>query len=318
MALPILHRSKPLKSGATIGVIATGSPLSPERFQLGVSEIESRGFKVRTVFDPTKYYGKSDHGFSAESVAARVDGVHKLLDDPEVQAIIAVRGAYGTLDLLPLIDFKRFSAAKKLLVGCSDVTALLAQISARAQMPAIHGPTLGSSFADAKTDVASRESVDATWALLTDPSYRYKQEVQVLRDGSGEGQLVVGNLTMFLSLLGTPWDFDYSGAVLVVEDVGEAPYRIHRAFTQLKYAGKLDRLSGLVFGRFSRCQAEYGPSVNEVITMVVEELLKGKNYPVISGLEIGHWGKNIPLAWGCRAAIQGNVFATLETPLIGK
>ena len=136
-----------------------------------------------------------------------------------------------------------------------------------------------------------------------------------LRSGVGKGPIICGNLTMLTTLLGTPWDPNYSGAILVLEDVGDAPFRIHRSLTQLKHAGKLDNLSGLVFGRFSRCEAKHGPSVDDVIDMVVNELLQDFTYPIIRNLEFGHWGENQALAIGVNAQIENNVLKILESPL---
>lgn len=315
MGIGVANGVRSLKPGGCIGVVPPGSPLSPERFAAGIAEIERRGYTVKCPLDPTEFYGRYDHGFASASPAARADALMALVDDEEVDTILTVRGAYGTLDILPLLDFERIRSAKKAITGCSDVTALLLQCAARAQIPAIHGPTLGSSFADSTAQVEASESVDALLAVLTDPDYRVEQSCKVLRSGSAQGPILAGNLTMLVTLLGTPWDVAYDGAVLVIEDVGEAPYRIHRAMTQLRLAGKLRVLSGLVIGRFARCTAAQGPTVEEVFEMVVRDMLDGAEYPVFAGLESGHYGKNIPLGIGCTAQLDDGIFKCSESPL---
>ncbi|MFN8389763.1 MAG: LD-carboxypeptidase [Bdellovibrionota bacterium] len=317
MKVNVLRKAIPLKSGDRIGLVATGSPLSSERLNLGVSTLEMLGFKPVLPFDPSKFYGRTDHGFAAESAAERSRAVASLLADHEVKALLAVRGAYGSLDVLPLLDFQAAARAKKLLIGCSDITALLAQWMDKASLAAIHGATLGSSFADYATDGAAKESVDLLIRMITEPDFRLSAPVQALRAGNSRGALFAGNLTMLLTLLGTPWDVDYTDRILVVEDVGESPYRIHRAFVQLKLAGKLDRLRGLVFGRFAKCEAKHGPGIDDVFQMVAKELLNGTTYPIVKGLEAGHWGKNIPLPLGIEAEIDGETFRVLNSPIEG-
>lgn len=280
-----------------------------------MSEIERRGYRARCTLDPTEFYGRYEHGFASGSPADRTAAFMELIRDDSVDAILAVRGAYGTLDLLPRLDYGAIAAARKVLIGCSDVTALLVQFASRCQIPSIHGPTLGSSFADAETADDARASVEQLLTVLADPSYRLNETCTVLRAGEGRGPILAGNLTMFQTLLGTPWDIDFDGAVLVLEDVGEAPYRIHRGLVQLAMAGKLSRLAALVFGRFARCTAAAGPTVDEVFEMIIRDYLGDTDYPVVKGLESGHYGRNVPLAIGCLAEVSGATFMTLESPI---
>ena len=311
-----MNKARVVKPGDTIGVVATGSPLHPDRFALGRSELERRGFHLKVPLHPGEYYGKYDHGFTNGSPAERAAGLMSLLIDDSVSAILTARGGYGVLDILPLLDYEILAASKKLIIGMSDVTALLVQSVTQAKIPAIHGPGIGTSFADYTTDPAARKSVDALLNVLSDPSYRFTATTEVLREGEGEGPILAGNLSMFTALLGTPYDADYRGAVLVLEDVGEAPFHVHRALTQLKLAGKLDSLAALVFGRFSRCEAKHGPTVDEVITTSVHAMFAGSTYPLVRGLEFGHWGENQPLPLGCRARVRGNQFSLLESPVM--
>lgn len=279
-----------LSAGALWGVFVSGSPLSPERFSEGVRTLEHLGFRVKCPLDPSIYYGRYDHGFSNGSVLERTAALEQLLEDPEVEVILAARGGYGAYELLPSIDFSLFRSNPKPLVGCSDLTLLLVQ----PQVCGIHGPTLGSSFADYAKDSSAQKTVDRLIAFLSD-AQELEYQCSELRSGHAEGRLLCGNLSVLTSLLGTPWDVDYRDAVLVLEEVGEAPYRIHRSLLQLKHAGKLEKLAGLVFGRFSRCEAAHGPTADEVILSLLGDILHESSYPVYTGLEVGHWGLNLPL-----------------------
>jgi muramoyltetrapeptide carboxypeptidase len=152
--------------------------------------------------------------------------------------------------------------------------------------------------------------------MLTDPNFRQKLGGERLRVGRGEGPIIAGNLSVLVSLLGTPWDVDYAGAVLVLEEVGEPPYKLHRMFLQLAQAGKLDSLSALCLGRFHNCTGKHGPGTDDVFAMLVKDILKTTKYPVIKGLPIGHYGENQPLPVGCRAVVENDTLTVLESPLV--
>lgn len=310
-----LQKSIALAPGGIVGVASTGSPVHPDRYAAGVAELERRGYRVRAPLDPSAYYGDYRHGFSNGSAEERTDALLELLADPAVHVILTARGGYGALDILPRLDFDRVAAARKLIVGMSDATVLLVNAPQRAGIASVHGPALGTAFADAAQDSAALESIERLLALLTDPAHRASASCTVLRDGTGEGPLLVGNLSVLTTLLGTPWDVDYDGRVLVIEDVGEKPFRIHRALLQLALAGKLKALAGLVFGRFARCDAPHGPNVDGVIRLVLDDILAAASYPVLSGLELGHWGANLPLPVGCRASIHEGRIEVLEAPI---
>ena len=309
----VVDGSKPGKN--LLGVFSPSAPLAPDRLKLGLDGLHSRGIATSMPVDPSVYYGKYDFGFSCDSAERRVWGLNQLLEDPEVATLLAVRGAYGIFDILPLIDFEKVRQARKILTGCSDTTALLLQWVKLSGVPAIHGPTLGSSFADAATDKDAAATVEAYLRMITDKDFRIEEKCGALRPGQATGPILAGNLTVLVSLLGTKWDVDYNGVILVIEDVGEAPYRIHRALYQLHFAGKLAPIAGLVFGRFAKCEAKSGPTIEDVQKMAVRDFLPNKDIPVLTGFPSGHWGKNLPLPLGCLAEIDGELLRTVESPL---
>ncbi len=310
-----LNFTRPLRKNSTIGVIATGSPVEPERLAQSCKVLEDLGYQIRMPLDPSKYYADYTHGFANGSPRMRAEAFMSLIEDPDVDVLLTARGGYGSLDILPLLDFSKIAAAKKLIIGMSDATVLLLQCVQKAGIPAIHGPGLATSFPGSGSSEEDARSVKALLSLLSEPEYLPKYQLHSLRDGQGQGPLLAGNLTMLLSVLGTPFDVNYDGRVLVIEEVGDAPFQIHRAFTQLKLAGKLDSLAALVLGRFSKCESKQGPSVDEVITELLSGILRDTSFPVLAKFPFGHWGENHAVALGCAARVKGEEFQILESPL---
>ncbi len=309
-----LSRAKGIKPNSTIGIITTGSPTEPNRFDAGINELHRRGFRVHYPLDPRSNYGSSQTLVSA-TARERADALMSVVANPEISIIIAARGGYGCNELLPFIDFSRIRAGHKLIVGYSDVTPLLVATFAKAGIPSIHGPTIAREFADAAANPEALESIEILLRTVTEPSFTPSYSCEILRKGNATGTILAGNLTMLCTLLGTPWDVSYDGCVLVLEDVNEAAYRIHRALTQLRLAGKLNKLAAVVFGRFSEERASPGPSVSEVIRQSVDDIFAGTRFPVLSGLPFGHNGKNISLPVGCRAEVREGTFRILESPI---
>ncbi len=301
-----------LVSGDTIGIFSSSAPLEESRFKKGVSTLESLGYKTKCPLDPSKYYGKYDYAFSSGSIEERANSINELFKNPDLKVLIAARGGDGALELLPHLDFKSLAKNPKLIVGFSDVTVLLLQAISQASLVAIHGTTIGSSFADYDSDPIAQQNVKNLLQICSDPQYRISENVKILRTGNAEGRIIAANLTMLLSVLGTPWDLDYKDKILVLEDTGEKPYRIYRNLLQLKLAGKFDGLAALVLGRFSKVENNVGPTFTETINYFIKTHLSKSSFPVIAGLEVGHQGKNLPLPLGCLAKIAGDNFSTIE------
>jgi muramoyltetrapeptide carboxypeptidase len=308
-------KPKPLSPNATVGIIAPGSAADPKLFAEGLAELQAQGFKVRCPLDPTRDCDKYHNNFSNGSPKERVEVLHQLFEDPEVEAIFTSRGGYGSLELLPLIDFKKIAANPKIIVGFSDVTALLVSVLLKSKIPTVHGVGVANGFANFKREAEAKTSVTRLLELLSKTAAKQSLEGQIIREGDASGYLLSGNLTMLCSLLGTPWDISYDGAILLVEDVSEAPYRVQRQLMQLKLAGKLEKLAGLGFGEFINCDTKEGPTVSEVFRRFVREYLANTTYPVLSGLPFGHGNCNFPIPLGCEASIAGASVLVNEPPI---
>ncbi len=292
-----------LKKNGTIGILTSASPLEPAVAYSGITTLERNGFEVVCPLDASTGYDTDEFGFAAGSIKSRVEAFKSLFEDDSVDVIISSRGGYGTMELLPELDFSVVKNNPKVLVGFSDVTPLLIQLAYGVGVPSVHGPAL-------KSIAESEDSLEPLIDLLI-TGHAPKLTGKVLRKGASEGNLIVGNLTMLTTMLGTPWDVSYDGAILVIEDIGELPFRTERTLRHLKLAGKLDNLAGLAFGQFTNCSTSAGLTTEQVIERSVLGVLKDTDYPVIIDLDVGHVSKNSPLPLGKRAKISnGNLEVT--------
>ncbi|MCB9030200.1 MAG: LD-carboxypeptidase [Deltaproteobacteria bacterium] len=301
-----------LKLGDKIGVLAPSSPCSPERFQTGIKEIERRGYRVEVALDPVAAYGKSTYLFSSDTAARRTEALHALFQDSEIKAVIAARGAYGSLELLPHIDFELIKKNPKIFVGFSDVTILLSPMFSLSNLNTFHGPMVSGAFAeDLGQHQGAKRSVDLLLEVLrgnvanpfSDESY------PMIQSGEGQGVVKGGSLTSLVSLLGTKWEPELDGSILFLEEIGERPYQVHRLFMQLKLAGKLEQLSGVILGSFTGCSHAHGPTVADVF----KDIFGAYGYPVISGVPAGHGPLNLVMPLGIKAKIYNNRIEFLES-----
>lgn len=279
-----------LQRGDTIGLMCPAGPVrDPARLRAGITLIEHMGFavKLRGPVEPVD-------GYLAASDEQRASHLHALWSDEEVKAIIAVRGGYGCLRMVELLDWDLFRRHPKWLVGFSDVTILLNGLFNRSNLVAVHGPMATSL---ARSNQTSQVSV---FSLLTggfDERLR-PTGIEVVRGGSGRGRLIGGNLTTLVHLLTTPWDTSWTGAVLMLEDTNEPLYRLDRMLTQLALSGRLQHLAGLVLGDFDT--GDDGPGNLRLQEALWERVLElaGPGYPIWGGFPIGHRQRNLALPVG--------------------
>jgi len=294
VSAPRLVKPRAIAPGATIGIAAPGGPVDPLLLAGGKKVWEAAGFRVAHRDDVL-----ARHGYLAGDDDRRVAELAELVADPAVDAIVCARGGYGVPRILDRLDAKKFRAARKPLVGYSDATALLLWQRRCAGLVGFHGPMLErGSDADAG---ALRALVDALTGAPAAASARWSGKGRVA--GRGSGRLVGGNLVLVAASLGTPWEVETRGAILLIEDVNEPPYRIDRLFQQLRAAGKLARLAGIGCGAFTGCVDERypEPSAEEVVA----EIARGLRIPLVTGLPFGHTKDNRAWPVGARATIDG-------------
>jgi len=291
--VPRLVKPRAIAPGATLGIAAPGGPVDPDRLAEGEARLAAAGYRTLRRDDVV-----SRRGYLAGDDARRAKELMELFQDPRVDAIVCARGGYGCDRILHLLDAAAVRSAAKALVGYSDVTALLLWLRRRAGLVGFHGPMLERG---ADTDPASLES------LLAQLEGRSPLPLVLEGRGSGRGsargRLVGGSLTLLAASLATPWELDTRGAILLFEEVNEAPYRIDRMLQQLRAAGKLSRVVGVGVGDVSTCVDErYGSNVEEVI----EEALRPLGVPLVKGLPFGHVRRNHAWPLGVRAELDGD------------
>ncbi|MFI5911009.1 LD-carboxypeptidase [Dactylosporangium sp. NPDC051541] len=284
-----------LAAGDAVAIIAPASQLTAKNRELlprAVDLLESWGLRVRVAVD---------HGhrfYLAGPDTERAGHLGAVLADPDVRAVFCTRGGYGTTRLLRRLTGP---VTEKVVVGCSDITALHAYLAVHhPAVVSIHGPNVATHqlLDDTPDAEANRRSLHAA---LFDRGYRLTEPVEPLRPGVATGPLAGGCLTLLTALLGTPHMPDLSGRLVFLEDVGEVPYRIDRLLTQLIDAGALDRVTGLVFGRMHECADPYN-DIRDVIADVVGPL----GAPVGFGLGSGHGPVNLSLPLGARAELDAD------------
>lgn len=290
--MPRLRKPHALRPGATLGVAAPAGPVDPQKLEAGIALWREAGFRV--VHRPDLL---SRHGYLAGDDERRTAELCWLVAEPEVRAIVCARGGYGCPRILDGLDAAAFRAARKPLVGYSDITALLLWQRSRAGLMGFHGPMLEHG-GDADPD-AFAALVEALCGAIPAP----------LRGapgggGRGRGRLVGGNLVLTVASLGTPWEIDTRGAILLFEEVGERPYRLDRLLHQLRAAGKLDALAGIGVGDVSTCVDARFP--DPAALDVIQEVAAPLGVPLVTDLAFGHVKANQPWPLGARATIDGD------------
>jgi muramoyltetrapeptide carboxypeptidase len=289
-------RPPALRAGDTVALIAPAGPLaSPAELDLAVARVEALGLRVRL-----GEHVLARRGFLAGTDAERVADLNGALRDPVVRGIFAVRGGYGTTRLLEAVDYDALRADPKTLLGYSDLTALLNACAARAGVVTYHGPVAAfSSFGAAETAWLRR----AVFAHEPIGTLRIDGPRAIV-GGRAAGRLAGGNLSLVAALVGTPHAIDCSGAILFLEEVEEAPYRIDRMLTQLRASGDLRACAGIVLGTFSSCDAADDAEPERRLAHVVVDRLGDLGIPVLQGAPIGHEGEQWTLPIGARAELD--------------
>ena len=308
--MPLL-RPRRLAPGQTIGMVApSAAPNDPERIRFAIDTVESLGFKVKPaahLFDREGYLAGSD--------AARADDLNAMFADDGVDAIWCVRGGYGASRILPALDYALIQRKPKALIGYSDITALHMAIHRHAGLVTFHGPVAFRAF----TPYSLAELKRVLWApqapvrLGGPPPFPRAEgwldgenRVTTLVPGRARGRLLGGNLCLMSHLCGTPYFPDLRGAILFLEDVEEAYYRIDRMLTQLWLSGALAGVAGVAFGKFTNCNPSQFFLQNRPLEDILAERCRALGVPAISGLMVGHIEDQTTLPVGCLAELDAD------------
>ncbi len=293
-----LLRPPPLRPGDVVRVIAPASPFDPEALDRGLEVLRSR---LRLVPRVRADLG-ARAGYLAGDDGRRAEEWREAVADPDARAIFCARGGYGAMRILPAIDPSPLLDRPKLFVGFSDVTAMHAVLN-RAGLATVHGPVvtqLGRAPADAVDHLEAllfgRAPRPTAWVAPA-PGSGIAGSASV-RAGRASGPLVGGSLSILAHLCGTPFLPPLDGAILLLEDVAEKPYRVDRYLTQLRLAGALDRVAGVAVGQLKDCDDENVRAID-----VVREALRVLGVPAIEGLPCGHEDRNLAAPLGARVTL---------------
>jgi muramoyltetrapeptide carboxypeptidase len=306
MALPFppLYKPPALGPGSVIGLIAPGSPLTPERIAKAVANLQAMGFKVRKGAHLAEKYG-----YLAGTDEQRLADLHWAFRDPEIDAVWCARGGYGCGRLLPKLDFDLIGRHPKVFIGYSDVTALHLPIQERTGLVTFHGPVAAGEFPPTVVDQLkttltgskARQTISLTSPALTrkDP----EDKAFVIRSGKASGPLTGGNLSLLAAMAGTPYGPSYARKIVFLEDVEEEPYRIDRMLTQLFQATDLAKAAGIALGIFTDCRPD-GPEPSLSLAETLRLCLGSRSMPVLYGLPFGHITDHMTLPYGLRAELD--------------
>ncbi len=295
MDLPTIH-PRALRPGDTIGIIApAGTVAQRDSLTRGAAVLERLGFDVRyddRIFQSLRYLAGDD--------ASRAKELHSYFEDPSIHAVLALRGGFGCSRLIPLLDEKRLRHNCKIFIGFSDITTLHLYFRRRFGWVTIHGPmavSLGEIGQEPERHLRS---------LLTDPDYLPQMtfpELQTWSPGIAEGKVTGGCLSILVASLGTPYEIRTEGKILFLEDFGEEPYRLDRMLTQLKLAGKLEAVVGILLGSFLKCDPEKEHYTAED---TLRDVLLPLQVPVLAGLPAGHGPENWAFPLGIKARLDAD------------
>lgn len=306
----------PLNKGDTIALVSPSSATDdPFDLQLAQEAMQALGFQVKAGAHDT-----ARRGHLAGTDAERAGDLNAMFADKDVKAIICARGGSGAARLLPLLDYDAIRRNPKVLLGYSDITALHCAIQARTGLVTFHGPIGSGSW--------NRFNVDQFQRLFFNRELMQYQNVSEAGDelvprknrtvtitgGKAQGELVGGNLTVLTALAGSPYLPDFSGKILFLEDVSEAPYRIDRMFSTLKLMGVLDRIAGLIFGECTDCNPGDGYG-SLTLPQIFDDYLKPLKIPAYRGAMIGHIRQQfiVPVGGKVEMDADAGTFRLLES-----
>jgi muramoyltetrapeptide carboxypeptidase len=276
-----------LKPGDKIGIIAPAGPVTPIELTPSMDRLASMGYEVhvcRHVYEKRDYLAGNDD--------SRLEDLHSVFEDKGIRAVLCGRGGYGTLRLLDKIDYDLIRENPKIIIGYSDITALLWAIYNDTGLVTFHGPVV--------RELAGDNGLDSFFRPVAspDPFTLDLKRGKSLVSGRSKGILLGGNLSLICHLIGTPFMPSLDNAILFVEEKAETLYRIDRMLTHLRLSGVLDRIAGLVMGQFQDC------GETSAIEPLLADLGMSLNIPVCNGLPVGHFKDNVTLPMGVPADLD--------------
>ncbi|HEU0121176.1 MAG TPA: LD-carboxypeptidase [Bryobacteraceae bacterium] len=305
-----MTKPKALRKGDTVGLVTPSTFVSsPDEIATAQRTAGYFGLKIKMGANVRKRAG-----YLGGTIAERASDINAMFADPEVKAIFAIRGGYGSAQILPELDLDVIAKNPKIFQGYSDITAMHLAIHQKTGLVTFHGPVMLSGFTPYTIEHFRRalfetKPIGSVSNPVESNQLRPNHTLRTVRGGKARGPLVAGNLTLISTTMGTPYEIDTRGKILCIEDVGEEPYSMDRMLTQLRLAGKLDAAAGIVFGECARCTPrEYKPGFDSNFSLgeIVDDILGGLRIPVLAGLTFGHTADQLTLPLGCLAELDAD------------
>ena len=292
----LVRKPRALRQGDRIAIVAPASPFARDEFDAGVAELRGLGFEP--VYDESVF---ARDGYVAGPPELRARAFQAAWEDPSIAALVAARGGYGSVQMLPLLDVAAIGSHTKIFIGYSDNTSILTWLQQAHGVVSFHGPMIEGRFARGIAGY-DRDTFFRCLCQAEAPGAIQHPQLEVVQAGEASGILVGGTLTQLTASLATPFAFDPPrGCILFLDEVGERPYRIDRMLMQLRLSGILDRAAALVFGELPKCDE---PGGDPAIRATIAKLTREFRGPVLFGLPSGHTsGATITLPFGVEARV---------------
>ena len=295
-----------LKTGDKLALVTPGSYITEQEKEESIDALYELGFRV-TYSDKLM----QKHGYFSATDEERAADINEMFEREDVKGIMCARGGYGCSRILPFLDYELIRNNPKPLIGFSDVTALLYAIYKYSNLVTFHGPVSVSTFSKFSVinfeDVLMNPTFELTLVNSTSNNNYNPYGITTISEGISEGELLGGNLTIAVSLIGTEYDIDYSGKIIFFEEFLEEPYRIDRMLTQMIQAGKFENAAGVALGVFKLCESDKtNPSFQNSYNLmeVIQDRLGNLGIPVIYGLSFGHVVDKFTLPCGVKAELD--------------
>ncbi len=303
---PIL-RPRLLKRGDTVGIITPSSAaVNEEAYTIATENFDALGLRIKWGANSRKR-----HGFLGGTDDERLADLHGMFSDPDVKAIVCLRGGSGAARLLDKIDYRLIARNPKIFMGYSDITAFHQAIVTQTGLVTFHGPVANSPwtpwifeqfeqlfFEGKPARYENRTSHSASPEMAYEP-------IRTISPGIAEGRLLGGNLTVLTGIAGSKYFPDFTDSILFLEDIDEAPYRVDRMFSQLALTGGLKKIRGFIFGKCSDCEAS-NPERSLTLEQLLDDYIKPQGVPAYDGALIGHIDEQFILPMGARIRMDAN------------
>ncbi|MCK4664041.1 MAG: LD-carboxypeptidase [Bacteroidales bacterium] len=304
---------KPLRlnQGDTIGLIAPGWLITEKQLKESIEQITQLGFVpiyTKRILGKNGYFSGTDE--------QRASDLNEMFLNPQVKGIICANGGYGCTRILDLIDYQVIKENPKIIVGFSDITALLNAIHQKTNLITFHGPISrtikydysASQFKKVVMNTKKKLIIENCTEDLEKSTDKSEYNRYTIASGNAIGELVGGNLTIITSMIGTDYQLDFTDKIVFLEDIGEEPYRIDRMLTQLIETGELQKASGIVLGIFRGCEKSDKSKAPNSFSLqeVIEERIKPLNIPAVYGLSFGHNKNNFTIPIGIKTKLDAD------------